>query len=338
MNKNRVNVGKQAKPKIKNLAAPVPKKQPIEPEMLSVVPRLSKCAAEYACALQDPFNCNGLACVPDFPAIPSRKMLTFIKGTMTIGTQGFGFVQSSPYNGIANDLNTVFYSQVAFAGTATAVTGVGVGIASTNSDYVQANIGAGVGTIQYRLVGAGIRIKYTGTELNRSGMVFHLEEPAHGNLNLATAANIEAYDACLKSPVTRSWHSVVVRPIHATECEYSFQVPGTGVAPPNNQLLTLVATSTAGNTFDFEYFGLFEVIGSTVRGKTPSDTDRLGMDAVLNSIQGQAKSGYVGEQKKTNIIESAWNSLMKGISGVASLAWENRGTIMNSALKAMSLL
>jgi hypothetical protein len=310
-------------------------------EILDVVPRLSKCAAEYACALEDPFNCNGLACIPDFPAIPSRKMVVFIKSVMTIGTLGLGYSVASPYNGVANNLGVLTSTTAAYASTFIDPTLPGTLTQSSNSDYLGTAIGGGLGMMQYRMVGGGIRIKYTGTELNRSGMVFHLEEPNHGSLTSPTAivANIEAYDCCLKTPVQRNWHTVVTHPVHRNEIDYAFQVPGTTPAVPGNaNMIGLIVTSLPGNTFDVEYYALFELTGSSVRGKTPSDVDRTGMDAVLSTTQGNLKSGYVGEPKHDGIIERVWQTLVKGVSGIASLAWENRGTIMNSALKAMQLL
>jgi hypothetical protein len=57
---------------------------------------LSKCAQDYLCALEDPFNCIEDCCVPLLPSTPSRKIKVFSKGTLTVGVNGFGFIYYVP--------------------------------------------------------------------------------------------------------------------------------------------------------------------------------------------------------------------------------------------------
>lgn len=324
--KSKKNKGKKASlPTSLNRAIPI--------SQLENVPRLSKCAAEFACALEDPFNCSGLACVPDVPSTPSRKVIAFSKGTMTIGTGGFGFVLARTTG--ANDITAGWYSDATYTSTIGLTSSVAPGTNAFlhNGDYNAASIAATVGSIQWRTVGCGIRIRYTGTELNRSGFVAHLEEPDHVTTLGVSFASTIAYDKAFKSAVSRTWHSVCFH--HITHVEMSYgSASGTTFTYP----LLLNVQSLAGNTFDFEYFHVFEAIGSSVRGKTPSDCDIPGMNAVMNTVQSKPKDGYVGEINHETLITTVWNSLMKGISGITSLAYENRSTILNAALKAMSLV
>lgn len=318
---------------IVKVSKPLSKKKKVKAKVKSIGnsntlrPKLSMCAEEYVCALEDPFNCSATACVPTYPSFPSRKMIAFAKGTLTVGTAGVGFLFS---NGtLANDQNAGWYTTSTFAGTTLSTGAAGVNAISLNGDYNNSAYGSTPGFIQSRMVGFGIRVRYTGTELNRSGEIRVLEEPFHLSLSGTSAASFDAYDKSRKFQVNRQWTAVTYHPVFPSDLDYTASDNPVGT----NGFLGILITSLSQNTFDFEIFCLAELIGSTVRGKTPSISDTIGADAIYNVVQSREKDGYQGQPPIQRILNLATDAISNVMSGIWSFAWENRALIGGTLLK-----
>jgi hypothetical protein len=198
-----------------------------------------------------------------------------------------------------NGSATVYYSTSAFtlsACTTNAAT-TGVGVANTNVDYNFAGMqSGGTNNSWARLVSAGIRIRYTGTELNRGGSVFALEEPDHQSLATYTISNMQAFGNCHEEPADREWHSIVSSgPTAPGEFEFVQALNSTGTtagvwgmpgqyakAPP---FLLLAVQGAAGNTFDYEYYQNWEYIGPNVQGKLPGESDDAGLSLAVGALR-----------------------------------------------------
>jgi len=284
--------------------------------------KLSPCAEEYLYSLENPFTSSGRECVPMLPSFPSRKMKVWAKGSLTIGTGGWGFIYANP--AAANNLACIAFSGATFTGSAFAFSGTGVTTATNNSDYTASQFTSAAGNLQCRLVSFGIRAFYSGTELTKGGEFRVIEEPNHADLTALSAINLDGYDKTCKFQMTRKWICVTYHPIFPTDLDYA----ASGQPLGTNSFLGILINASAANTFDWEYYCNFEVIGAIARGKTPSVTDTVGVDAVLNVTQSKAKDGYSGEAPKGKLkgaAESVMNSMM---SGASSLLEKVGGTML----------
>lgn len=251
-------------------------KQIIKPRV-AAADFLSPCARDYLSVLENPFS-GKVTCVPQFPSIPSRKVRYWVKGVAQTGTAGIGFVAFNPFNSWndihADPQNAVYYTDSSFVGTTTAYTTAvtGVQLANLNSEYLRS------GLYKYRLVAAGLRIRYAGTELNRGGRVFCLEEPDHASTNGFNLSNIGQYDTHRVFRPDQQWKSVVHHP--ADEDEFDYFAPT--AAGNLHYLLIMLEAPSAGTplAFEWEADAIFELVGPVVRGLTPTPVDMVGLSAV----------------------------------------------------------
>jgi hypothetical protein len=246
--------------------------------------KLSSCGEKYLDSLLDPFEGPADACVPNWPSFPSQKLRCFARGYLNVGTSGMGFLITRP--SAANDITAGYVSTSAFAGTTLDVAAAGVSAFQNNSTFTNAQLGAGAGASQ-RLVSHGIRVRYTGTELSRGGALYTLEAPEHQTLVGDSVASMRQYDACHSFPVDKEWTQVCWLPVASQEMEYfanALPPSHSGTGPNSGYPLAIAIQSSNGNSFEFEAFWNFEVIGSAVRSKTKSDTDLTGLGVVSGAL------------------------------------------------------
>jgi hypothetical protein len=276
---------------------------------------LSSCAKMYMASLIDPFNGPEGACMPVAPSVRTRRMRTFVRGTMAVGTNGFGFINAQPLcinNGstatVAFSTNAV-YTNATFAGTTTSLDTSGTGATgvvgvNNNSDYVAGSFVyggiAGVAPVDCsRLVSLGLRVRYKGTELNRGGRIITFEEADHNYIAVGqTAATVLANESAHEHPIlsnSKDWVAVCSSGPKAPS-EYEFgtcnsTATPTGVATgPNgvsscvSNYLMIIIESTAGNLFDFELYQNWEIIGYNIRGKVYNEADDVGVSSVVGTV------------------------------------------------------
>ena len=259
---------------------------------------LSECATKYARLLADPFVPNHSACLPIPPTFKSEKLTVAYKGTLETGTAGYGFVGVRPSHGLVSDSVVGWYSDAAFAGTAFDPS-VGTGKNSFNglglTPYVTADIAPDAKKLQYRLVAAGLRVKYVGTELERGGTIVGMREPNNGDLTAKGPSSFLTYDQVhFMRPgegnddgwVTCEWCPV-------TPLDYDYATALSGDVYP---MAFIVQSASAGTSvsYVFELYTHFEIIGSLARGKTESHDDVTAAKAII-----AAKSPYYGADTAT---------------------------------------
>jgi hypothetical protein len=182
---------------------------------------------------------------------------------MNIGTAGVGFVCGRRV--FSNDVYPlVYHSTGAYAGTTFTNTGTGCQLAYSNSPFAAATIGTNALSLQVRSVGFGLRIRYTGTELDRGGTIIGLTEPDHNSILTLGESNVLAYNSSFRSPVDRKWKTVYHIPIDDGETRY------VTTAYSGDVCYGFLVISTAGNSFDFEAYHIFEAIGTPAPSKSPS--------------------------------------------------------------------
>jgi len=263
---------------------PIPRLRQIHP-ISAAMHALSPCSIHYLQALESPFELTQGACIPDLHAVNSKKTRVLTRGTFeTSGTTGVGFIVINPW---CNNSDGTFGYKTAntYAGTAatTFATGVGVDvITSPKFPYTNAEIGP----IEHRVVGVGLRVRYSGIELYRGGRAVMLRQPENTNMIGAESVNtLFDYAQAKTFPVTTEWTQVVYKPVKPAEYEYSSSGRATqgGSAAFN---LAFGVTGTAGPTnssaiFEFEIVTHVEYVGK-IDGITLSHTDVVGMSEIRN--------------------------------------------------------
>lgn len=187
-----------------------------------------------------------------------------------------------------SDINSVFYSSSAYAGTSfstnTATTGV-FG-AATNSDYANVDFGSGT-EIRARVVASGLRVRYSATNLNRGGTVLGLITPNHNALNGLTFGVVDNYECSARFTPSAKWQTVAYCPVYTNELVYSVNLGSPGAGTPFPIMGFIVQSPEAGVaiTFQYEFFTVIEVQGINVRGLVPSLADPNGFAAVQTTAQ-----------------------------------------------------
>jgi len=142
-------------------------------------------------------------------------------------------------------------------------------------------------TSEYRLVGAGLRVRYAGTELARGGIIHAIEEPNHHTLSGLGVADISQYDSYFREPVTRDWTSLVYTPVNSAELIMLSESTITGSAGFDNHSIGFLIASPNGfvSLYEWEAVGLFEINGPQIRNQVYSDSDMRGFEMVQNVMR-----------------------------------------------------
>jgi len=309
---------------------------------------LSECSESYLRAISHPFgDFPEPPCIPDMITIPSFKVTAVCRGSFTIGSGTVGWVVIDPFKLIWNDGSfagsnvsyPVLYTTSSFGGTtySWSVSGgaptTGVTGANSSSLFNQAALtGAAGKQVEYRLVGAGLRIAYCGTELNRGGRVIMYRSRDNESLTLPyTAADFLKDPTSHFSQVQRNWETVTYIPAHPNKAGYatkgSYNVSDGGVDHYN--LIGYVDGAVAGQSFVFEAVGLFELIGSSFPG-TSSHSDPIGYGAIMSSIPQNLLEG--GNQMFNSMRQGAFRALEMSATGLLSAASTAGATAAGIAL------
>lgn len=297
--------------------------------------QISGCARDYGRCLMNPFT-GPLACVPDYPALLTRKTRVFARGTMSTGSSGVGSIVVTPEQAVASDAQCGVFTSATYTGTTIATNSATTGCSpiNSNSEYTIASIGIDAAQAQYRIVGSGLRVRYSGTELNRGGQIVALCEPTHENLDGQNTTNLLAQVDARKLPVVNQrWTTVLYKPrltASATSSGMNQNAPNAltaqskAAAPSNNYMgMLIVSPDATARSFEFEFYTVFEVTGTNVRGQTPSVVDPIGYAAV-HSVS-QLGAHRVAHQEPDNKKEDTFMKdvakyLREGISWV----WDHK--------------
>jgi hypothetical protein len=264
-----------------------------------------KCTKHYTGVLTDPFSYafNGPeVCIPDQFSQPTFKVSTLQRGSFKVGTS-IGFVACNPWIAGSDAYNASF-SDSTFTGTAisasTATTGVYT-IENPNYPY-------GGGTTvsrNYRVVGCGLRVRYTGTELNRGGQLIACSSihDEFNTLNGLTLSDLASRPNTRIYPVERKWRTIAYQPHWAGASDYlggSVILPVlTGTNSKDGTRMAFMATGTTGNTFEFEIVNFYEILPTSNRSvpdTTASHSDLVGVSYLSNFIAQHVNVGNFGPE------------------------------------------
>lgn len=307
-----------------------PSKMQKKPQKPNV--HISNCTKRYAMTLTNPFDVHG-AGLPCTPVIPSLKQACFVKGTFSTGSNGFGFIMSQPLRAAVNDANfvwsstastTIFQSEIADPNTAAY---------RSNAPYTASQLSNEEDGFTYRLVSAGLRIRYTGTTLNQGGSVYAISHPSHADLNQATLDEIRALNVTKNFAVDRDWASTLWCPVLPADYAYRFVLN----AETPNMLFIVSCPSGTPLSFEFEAHCNFEYVGAPIRGMTPSQADAVGFTAVQSALQGSSMTvvprGSSANQQ--GLMTRMENGILTEASHVGSYLWDHKWDMLSAAAAAI---
>jgi len=279
---------------------------------------LSNASTAYLAALKDPFDAP-LTCVPSFPPLPSFKVKAWAKGTVAVGTSGYGYVQVFPQAIVTNNVSCVGFSGVTYALTTFPVTGseTGVTYATSNAPYANSAISE---NLQWRLVAVGLRVWPIMAESSIGGLNVALVHPNNSTLTGFTYANITAYPTSRQfTPTTdREVTNLTWMPTQPSDLTYSSTAPSS--VPPTMGVLFQGAASTAAY-YAYEVFGQMEYIGSTAPSQTMSESDPQGFSAVLSATESSSQITF----------GNAGSAIRDVARGAITYLKENSGPVIRSA-------
>lgn len=203
--------------------------------------RLPKCTLKYALALVDPFDVGARGCCIPIGSSETMKTHAYARFDMTLGTNGAGLIYVTP--SLANDMPSIFYTNSAWAGASnvpvSASGTIGAGgtastfatgweLASHNGPFGTGNlIGNELVTftntaVAYgKIVAVGLRVQYTGTTLNESGLFYCYHSPDHSSIAGMTTAALGRFGDCNIEGVSRRPCTLNVFGVDAEEDVFS---------------------------------------------------------------------------------------------------------------------
>lgn len=303
--------------------------------------RLAPQTQNWLRSVEDPFDSSIITpYIPSYPARRTLKTRVFAKGTLaTSSTTGIGYLTAALQAAHGSDNSVGVYTTaanviVATGSVPTTAAGTGIVTFSSNSPFTQSNFGT---DLQYRLVSLGIRIKYTGSELNRGGSIVAFEHPLHQPINGYTLAQMLAFDQAVKLSVKDdSWMEVKYHFLDNNDFQFDYQAV-------SNPVLALAITAPSATTsipFDWEMVANYEIVGTKARGASPTFSDIVGLEMVLNAMQLESNSASVVSVENDSLYHELRSRgvmeriLEYGSATVSAVPWDRVGQIGSSVLTA----
>lgn len=307
-------------------------KQPKAKQPMYAGRHLSPCTAKYVAALADPWaDANVAPCIPDVPSYPSKKVRIIIRGsgaTSSSTAPYTGFVWGCPEKWLAGDGAKAFVTSSTFAGSSFQNSGTtGVSAVNASTDYTVASLDA---TRAYRLVAAGIRVRYIGTLANAGGVVAGLLEPTHGDLTNKTYSNLRSYQYVREYPFGERWVALTYSPYATTDSTYLAYASRSS----NGYMGVMIQSAANSAPFDYEIVAHYEMFGSAINDGSRDGMDPVGYAAALEvAQQGETVSATVGEP---GFLASLANSAKSAVEEVAAaMSGTSRSPMANTAGRAM---
>lgn len=287
--------------------------------------KVSECTLRYLAVLAEPWLPLRV-CLPMPPCLPSTKYASFIRGNAVINASGYAFVAVSPAN-MCNSTNAaVTFSTGTYGGTTIDTNSATAGVSAALSNAPNSLATYAASLLQWRIVAVGLRVRYSGTELNRAGDFFCLVEPDHVNMDAYSAALMGNYHSCSVEPVTRGWHTVVWHPIDANDYMYKSDssMPGTATDSGDAPMAIAIGGGVPNESLYFEVFCHYEVIGRNARGATSMPGDPIGGAAAMQAIA-QFHGGSTGASNFQTLKKNTEEALagFSSVSGVVKDAWSD---------------
>ena len=293
---------------------------------------MSKCAVEYLKAQYDPWNLKTSPCIPDPIQLPSYKYSTHLRSTFSTNASGFGWIVLNPYvpssastsQGTPNNPNYLAPIWASTnAGTSTqipinlfasrdatipSITAAGAAPfywpSGITAAQVENNLNINDFTYNWRPVGGGIKVRYTGRADAQSGnytiycdpsnnvslYAWSVNQPPGSAANSGTMLGLEesAFTSIGLEEVAFTHH-----PKSQYDLQYSDNWYGTSGATQyaNGQdtalyhtMAILIEGAPASSSFAFDAIMHWEMVGRGLPARTASEADTVGLEKVTNTF------------------------------------------------------
>jgi hypothetical protein len=264
--------------------------------------KIPECTVDYVKTVLNPFDMPAGACLPcDLFPLPSQKLKVFGRGICTLGTGGYGFINAGLVLG--NDVVAVnatsatssMSSSTVLSAVTNTVPGYFVKLPWSTTD-IAANL------VQGRGVALGIRVRYTGREDGRNGILNFFEDQDHVGGTGLTYDVIRQYTntyACRPNG-NGDWDSIVYSgPVTPSDLEFRNE----NYLGAASGLLYVVISGVAGDQFEFEVFQHIEAIGRQTSGKSMSHADPNTYSKAQETLKMEAAQTAVQTQNEPSIVK-----------------------------------
>jgi hypothetical protein len=293
--------------------------------------KIRNCTLEYASALVNPFGTRAtMPCIPDNVVIPSYKLQTKCRGVFSTGTMGLGFVLFDPWKMCYKDgsfAGTFSTFPLLYSGSPYAQANVnwqiaggvpfdlGMHGANSNSLFNAGDLEEAASNRQIRLVAAGLKIQYVGSNLYNQGRVTIARVSGNANFPTTYTGNdllIDNYTNTM--PVSRKSEYTFYTPDDHSLLSYhplsNYVAANGGVDHFAYTIVIEGGSLTNPQSWAFEAVAYFEIIGRALT-LSPSHSDVENMGHALESLPVRNPSSHpkIVENsvftKLTNLIKSS---------------------------------
>jgi len=309
-----------------------------QPRVIQPATRISECAKDYARAVTNPFGrFSNLPCIPDFTIVPSAKLQCKIRGTFSTGSAGVGYVALNPLTAIFNNESglggvidqPVIYTTAAYSDayfhyeiSGGAITTAGVAAANSNSPYKNENQ-----DWTWRVVGAGIQVRYMGSNFRNQGSVYLYQSPGnedipHTSSDVTNGVDFLKSNFTVMVPVSRKSEFVYYQPKRHNDTFYQSEAEALPTRTGDQNFILLIyvegGDEDTPQSWSFEATVFYEIQGQGLP-LTPSHSDPNGYAAVVSSLP-NVNPETSPESLTQNVLSRAMNYLGNQISGAVSTA------------------
>jgi hypothetical protein len=321
---------------------------------------LSPCVRQYAKTLVNPFVIpKEPPCIPDLHSSPSTKFSCWSKGVFNSGTNGFGYIVFDPWLFIVNDLNSLtdgvqnvgLYATNATNDVYSVVTNTLFGDAQTrwnayvsNSPYQKSDfIGTNaadetVSLAKYRVVAAGIRIRYVGATLTNQGELLAAREATNDDIpDRYTFQQLLGWQNSTTGSLktfSKKWWSCIYVPATPDDYTYdsllsNYPEDAPSLSRQSHKCMVIAidgANTTTPAAISFQAFAHYELIGAPQR--TLSHSDIAGLSTVHNTAAQTPMNGDQAQNQAAfhdHMVDSGIQSplrdpdVMQDLMGLTSL-------------------
>lgn len=254
---------------------------------------LSACSVHYALALSDPWDVPVPPCVPDNITLESWKFSIRSRGTGIVGLNGTGWVAFNPFNPYVYSVGNAIsgYTTDATYNTTGYTPGV-AGVVALGTDATQPYTNADNFDQAYRVVGSGIKVLYTGNEMNRQGVWTLARDSSNSPIVFGTTVNtFLGYRETVQVPVDKEWHAVIYKPATASDITYAPRgndIDGTALSTKlylqYPSMVCMITGGTPGASFQFDYITWFEMTGRSLPLLSLSESDPIGLSVASSAV------------------------------------------------------
>lgn len=280
----------------------------------------------------DPFT-KEEAKLPVLPILPTKMLRTVSSGNGTISSAGYFMITVRPVTSAINDFPSVFFSNQAASPPFISTTNANIGTANAKSPYKLADFTYGAeAALSLRIVSMGIRVKYTGTELNAAGTCYMAQTLPKVSMDNYTPDDIQKMQGYKEYPFRNGkWHPLIRHITQENDKDF-LQFDATKVlwvtcendipTLENTNYLGMICQATPGQSVSWEVVTHFEVSGANLEQREIGHVDNEGTERIIN--------GFAKKRDKDN---STPDHTM-GDSGFTKLI----GTIVSGAEKLLPLI